>query len=173
MEKFAIEKEKIGIIVGKKGATKKFLEKELGVKIKISSSGNVTIDGNTLEAYLAFTILDAICFGFPVRQAIQLKDPDYSFEIIELKNFAKSKQRTKEIKGRLIGKAGKVKETIQHLGGIFLHVSEVQNKIGVIGKIEDVLVAKEAIQALLRGAKHGRIFKWLEHKERYFRKQNR
>lgn len=171
MEKLAVERKKVGVIIGKKGSTKNLLEQECGVRLKISRAGEITILGGALKTYLAFNVLKAISLGFPVDGALQLKNPDYVFETINIKDFAKSKSRMVEIKGRLIGTKGNVKKVIQHLGDIDICVSESQ--IGIIGKAEDVLVAREAIQALLRGAKHGRIFKWLEHKERFFRKGHR
>ena len=162
MEKFVIEKNKIGIVIGKKGITKKLLEDELDVKLTITKQGEVTINGEAVKTFLAFKVIQAICLGFTADDALQLKNPNSIFEIINVKDFAKTKARAKEIKGRLIGKQGKVRKTIEHLGNVLISVSE--NKVGIIGKTDDVLVVKEAIESLLRGAKQVRIFKWLEHK---------
>lgn len=167
MEKFVVEKDRVGIIIGKKGTTKRLVEKECGVRLRLSRAGEVTVLGDALKTFLALKVLQAISLGFSVKDALQLKTPDYVFEVINVKDFARSKSRISEIRGRLIGKEGKVKKTIQYLGNVDLCISEKQ--IGIIGMVEDVGVVRGAIQSLLRGAKHGRIFKWLEHKERYFK----
>lgn len=169
MEKLVIEKEKVGIIIGKKGATKKLLEQELDIKLTISKHGEITIGGDAMKTFLSIIVLQAMCLGFSVDKALQLKNPDYVFEIIDVKNFAKTKVRVKEVKGRLIGRQGRVKKTIENLGNVLLCISET--KIGIIGKTEDVLMTKDAIQSLLRGAQQARIFKWLENKGRYNRKK--
>lgn len=168
MEKLAIERKRVGIVIGKKGSTKKFLEEECHVKLKISRAGEITIEGDAFQCYLALNVLQAISLGFSVDEALELKNTDCIFEVINVRDFAKSKSRLTEIKARLIGKEGKVKKTIQHLGDVDICVAEKQ--IGIIGKVEDVSVARDAILALLRGAKHGRIFKWLEYKVRYHKK---
>ncbi|MBU2497150.1 MAG: KH domain-containing protein [Nanoarchaeota archaeon] len=171
MEKFAIEREKVGIIIGKKGATKKLLEYEIGVKITISRTGNIKINGSAIKSLVAMNVIKAICFGFLVDDALQLINPDFIFEIISVKDFAKSKSRIKEIKARIIGRKGKAKKTIESLGNIFICVSKT--KIGIIGSVEEVFSAKEAIESLLRGAKHGRIYKWMENKSRYNKREKR
>lgn len=169
MERLHIEKEKIGVIIGKKGVTKKLIEQELGVKIKVSSNGAITIEGETLGEYCAIHVLQAISFGFSAEQALQLKNPDYSFETINVKNFAKSKNRIAEVKGRLIGKQGKVKRVLQELGDVDLCITE--SRIGIIGEVGDVKFVRDAIHSLLKGAKHSSVFKTLEHKESHLRKR--
>ena len=169
MERLHVGKEKIGIIIGKKGAVKKLLEQELDVTIKISSSGAITIEGDTLNAYRATHVLQAIAFGFSPDSALELKNPEFSFETINVKNFAESKKRISEIKGRLIGKSGRVKRVIQDLGAVDLCITE--NRIGLIGESSDVGFARRAIQTLLRGAKHSRIFKTFEQKNRAFERR--
>lgn len=164
-EKLFVEKERVGSVIGKRGRTKKILEEELDIKLKISKSGEITIQGKTLERYAAIRVLQAISFGFSPDEALQLKNTDYTFEVIHIKDFAKTKHRLREIRARLIGKRGRVRKTLQDLGNISLHISN--KKIGIIGKTEDVFVAKDAIKSLIRGAKHARIFKWLENKKRY------
>ncbi len=167
MEKFSIERKDVGRVIGKAGRIKKLIEKELEVKISVTKAGNVTLIGQPMQTYLAMNVISALVFGFSVEDALQLKSHDYALEIISVKDFAKSKARQKEIKGRLIGTSGRVKETIQQLGDVGISVHN--NKIAILGKVEDVAMARNVVQALLKGAKHARIYKWLEHKSRRFR----
>ena len=38
--------------------------------------------------------------------------------------------------------------------------------IGIIGKLHNVAIARQAVEMLLEGAPHGNVFKWLEVKKR-------
>lgn len=167
MQHFVLEKDKVGITIGARGRTKKLLEEELGVKLSISKTGEVKIEGQPFQEYLAIKVFEAINLSFTYKDALQLKNPDFNLEVINVKDYAKSKARLKELKGRLIGREGRVKELMEELGDVQIKIKE--NKIGIIGKAEDVFTSREAISSLLRGAKHARIFKWLEHKGRFYK----
>ena len=166
-EKLFIEKQDIGKIIGKGGRVKRLLEKELEVKISVSRIGGVKIEGTPMQTYLAINVVSALILGFNIEAALQLKNHEFILEVHSIKDFAKSKSRQKEIKGRLIGTAGRVKEVIEELGGVELSVKD--NKVALLGKIEDVAAARDAVRSLLRGAKHSRIYKWLEHKSRRYK----
>ncbi|MEK6852351.1 MAG: KH domain-containing protein [Nanoarchaeota archaeon] len=168
MEKLHIEREKVGRLIGKDGRNKKKIEQELGVRLKVSSSGIVTIQGDVQYAHYAVKVIQAFCFGFELGDALLLGDPECRFEVINIKNYAKSKNRLREVKGRLIGTQGRVKRVLEELGDVVLCVSE--NKLGIIGKTEEVVMVREAIDSLLKGAKQSRIYRWLEKGQRHFRR---
>ena len=88
--------------------TKEKLEKELNVKIKITGK-NITLDGETLDEYEAVKIIDAINFGFSTENALLLKEQDYAFRKIHIKEF--TKRPLESIRSRLIGKHGKTRIT--------------------------------------------------------------
>ena len=73
---------------------KKLLEKRL--KIKITNRGKeVFIVGSPENEYLAEKVIDAINFGFPVSDALQIIDEEFLFEIINIKSHTKRKDLKK------------------------------------------------------------------------------
>ena len=64
------------------------------------------------------------------------------------------------LKGRIIGAGGKAKKQIEALTNTNIVV--YGKTVGIIGKIDESLIAKQAIENLLRGAKHSNVYAWLE-----------
>ncbi len=141
----------------------KELEKELPVKItmrKGNKEASFTIGGrDALYEYIASRVLEAIASGFDFDTAILLKEEDVVFKEVQLKNYVHG-SRLSVIKGRIVGAQGKSKRVIQQLSEC--SISLCDNKMGIIGRAENVEIASKAIESLLRGAKHANVFKALE-----------
>jgi ribosomal RNA assembly protein len=102
-----IPKERIAILIGKDGQTKKDIEKSTKTKIDIDSKeGDIFITGKDgLNIYTAKEVITAIGRGFNPEIALLLLKVDYSFEMINLGDvFGKSKSSQQRIKGRIIGR---------------------------------------------------------------------
>ncbi len=136
---------------------KKFLEKELNVKIEINDK--ITIEGDLLDEYLTEKIIEAINFGFSLETAMLIKKEDFLFEKINLKNYTKKKD-FRRIRGRIIGKGGKALRILQDLTKCFFEIND--NEVGIIGPPENIQNAQEAIISLIRGAKHSNVYFFLE-----------
>ena len=104
-----IPKERVAVLIGKKGETKR--EVEIATKSKItvdSQEGDVFISGEDgLGLFNANEVIKAIGRGFNPDVALLLLKPDYVFEPINIKDYAKSKNSELRLKGRVIGKEGK------------------------------------------------------------------
>ncbi len=135
-----------------------FLEKTLKVKLKINGK-KIEIEGSPLEEYEAIIILKAISFGFSAKKSILLKDEQFSFQIIGIKDFTKRKNLA-EVRARLIGKKGQTKKTIEEISGC--HIVIRDNEVGIIGYAEDMQYATTAMQNLIKGAKQANVYKYLE-----------
>jgi ribosomal RNA assembly protein len=146
------------------------LQKEFSVKIDLNKGKNAadfSIKGkNATHEYIASEILEAIASGFDFDTAILLKDENYIFKKILLKNYA-SGSRLEVVKGRIIGSQGKSKRVIEKLTECDLCLCE--NSVGLIGRAEHVEVASKAIQSLIRGAKHANVFKFLEESRKHLK----
>ena len=68
--------------------TKEKLEKVFNLKITIIGK-KVTLDGDTLDEYEATQVIDAINFGFPTEKALLMREPDYAFRKVHIKEFTK------------------------------------------------------------------------------------
>ncbi len=165
-----IPKERIAVVIGKKGLTKKQLEKFTNTKIEVDSDeGKVTISGDSLDVYGARLVIQAIGRGFNPVVAKSLCNDEVCLEIINIKDFAgKSKKKMARLKSRVIGSKGKAWKSIESLTKTCISV--YGKTVCIIGKVDDVLTAREAIENLLKGAPHAPVYKWLEDKKKHSRK---
>ena len=165
IEILKIPRERIGVLIGKKGSIKKTIEKELGVKLDIDEDGTVTIYGtdkqkDPLAVWKAKDIVRAIGRGFNPEIALKLVSDEYVLEVIDIEGYASSENSVRRLKGRVIGKEGKSRRYIEDLTGA--NVSVYGKTVAIVGEHEPVQIAKEAVEMLLRGASHSKTFKFLE-----------
>lgn len=161
-----IPEERVGVLIGTDGETKKELEEATGSKLDISKEGDVIITGTEgLLLYTTKEIVLAIARGFNPKIALLLLKQDYAFEIINMKDVAgKSKNTMQRLKGRVIGKGGKAREEIERLTDC--NISVYGKTIGIIGEQVQVMVAREAVAMLLSGSMHKTVFQFLEKKKK-------
>ncbi len=160
---------RVGVLIGTKGSTKKLIEQKTDTKLDISKEGDVIISSNDgLNIFVATTIIKAIGRGFNPNIALSLLNEEYGLEIIEIKDFCgKSKQNFIRAKARIIGTEGKAKKVIEQLTST--EISIYGKTVSVIGEISKVLLAKQAIEKLLQGSKHGNVYKYLEMQKKHAR----
>ena len=66
-------------------------------------------------------------------------------------------------KGRIIGKNGKTRELITELAEVDMAV--YGKTVSLIGEMDNVMVAKEAVEMLLNGSRHKTVYAFLENKK--------
>jgi len=143
------------------------IEKALQVKIDVVEDG-VEIEGKDgISEYLAEKVLEAIDLGFTAHQALQLRNEDFMFEKLNIKDYARA-SRLHTIKGRLIGKKGRAKGVMEELADCSIAIKDYN--IGIIGKTADVDSAIHAIKDLIMGLPHAKVYAFLE-KSRKLRRQ--
>ncbi len=164
-QEILIPKARIAALIGEKGASRKLIEKAGKIKLWIESdTGNIKIiSKDPTTVWIAESVIEAVGRGFSPQDAILLFKDDYSFELIDMREFSgKSKDRQKTMRGRIIGTEGKVKGVIQKYTGVKI---AIQGKtIGIIGKTEDAFMARQAVERILSGAKQGSAFGFLREK---------
>ncbi len=166
-----ITKDRIAVLIGTKGETKKELEKETGCRIDVDSKeGDVIITGkDAINMFALREVIKAIARGFNPDLAKQLLKQDYILDVISLNDYSKEKSHQQRLKGRVIGMDGKSRHTIEELTECYISV--YGKTIAVIGKIEMVGICKRAIETLLAGSPHANVYKWLERQRRLMRKK--
>jgi len=167
-----IPKDRIAVLIGKKGKVKKQIEEETKTKIKIDSKeGDVFISGeDALGLFNAREVIKAVGRGFNPEIAELLLKGDYVLEMIDVKEFAgKSKNTTIRLKGRVIGEGGKSRKTIEDLTECYLSV--YGKTIGIIGEPENVAAARKAVEDILKGSPHGNVYKYLEKRRRMMKRR--
>ena len=137
---------------------RKKLEKELGVKIT-GKGGEITIHGSPENEYVAEKVIEALEFGFPFSVALLIKDEDFMFESLKIKDYTRRKDLEK-VRARIIGKEGKTLRTLNELTKCYFEI--VGNRVGIIGEPEYMRNATEAMISLIRGAKHANVYAFLE-----------
>ncbi len=175
IEEFAYElkipRDRVAVLIGKKGELKKQLEHVTKTKLDIDSDeGDVTISGkDALLLYSCREIVRAIGRGFNPEIAMLLLKQDYGIEIISLNDYAKSPNDMERIRGRVIGEGGKSRRTIEQLTSTYISV--YGKTVGILGQLEGIPGARRAVEALLGGSKHGTVYKFLEKRRKDIRLQ--
>ena len=139
---------------------KKRIENKLGVSISIKNNA-ITLRGEEAEKYVAEKVIDALEKNFPVNVAILLANEDYMTEEINIKNVT-NKNNLKIVRGRIIGKRGKALELMRKLSGCYITLHD--NRVSIIGHIDNMKIAVNAVKSLIAGSKHGNVFSYLEKK---------
>ncbi|MFH1332128.1 MAG: KH domain-containing protein [archaeon] len=165
-----IPKDRIAVLIGKKGSTKRELEKATNTKIEVDSDeGRVTISGESIDVFTARGVIQAVARGFNPHIACSLCDEENCFEVINIKDYAgKSKKKMTRLKSRIIGSKGQAWKNIERLTNTAISV--YGKTACIIGHVDDVLVAREAIENLLKGAPHGPVYNWLESRRKRSRR---
>jgi len=172
-----IPKERVGVLIGPEGRTKKTIEEKLAVVLQIESeAGGVTItltenanDPSTL--FKAKDVVTAIGRGFSPEHAFRLiRDDDAMLDMIDLRLIlGKSESDIRRVKGRIIGMDGKTRRIIEELTETSICV--YGHTVSIIGNMEQVQAAREAIQMLIDGSSHGTVYRFLHRKRRELKKK--
>ena len=158
-----IPQNRVGALIGTNGDVKKSIEKLTGTILDIDSDdGTVYITPredmeDPLGVWNANHIVKAIARGFNPEVAMKLIHDDIYLEIMKLPLYiGKSKKALARYKGRIIGKNGKTRELITELAEVDMAV--YGKTVSFIGEMENVLVAKEAVEMILNGSRHKSVY---------------
>ena len=162
-ETVRIPKDRIGALLGQKGKAKKKLEKKAGVAISVDSdSGIVDVEGNEKSTafFDAVNAVKAIGRGFSPENAFLLFGGENVLEIIKMPDIVKGGEKTLQTKrGRIIGRQGLAREAMEKATGT--KISVFGKTVSIIGKVEDVQIARKAVEMLLLGARHQKAMDFL------------
>ncbi|MAG22234.1 MAG: RNA-processing protein [Candidatus Diapherotrites archaeon] len=166
-ESIKIPKERIAALIGKNGRIKQKIEKLTNTKVNVESeTGNVLIEAKEkgLDFYNALSIIKAIGRGFAPEKAFLLSDEENYLDIIDLAEIVGGSKKQLEVKkGRIIGRKGKARDSIEQSTNCFISV--YGKTVSIIGNVENVENARRAIEMLLGGAKHSSVLGFLKRKE--------
>lgn len=157
-----IPKDRIAVLIGKKGETKNHLESITKTRIKVDSKeGEVSVSGkDPVLMYSTREVIRAIGRGFNPEIAQLLLKHDYAFELVDAGEYSKTKEELKRLKGRVIGEDGKSRKTIEELADV--NISVYGKTVAIIGEVAAVGIARKAVESLLAGAEHASVYRALE-----------
>ena len=168
-----VPRDRIGVIIGKKGKVKGQIQDRCNVLIEIDSkTGDAIISLQSkempteMEPFKAVEVISAISKGFSPRRAYRLIDgDDDSFQLIDLRDYAgKSSNSMERIKGRIIGEEGKSRRTIEDLSGTYISV--YGHSVGIIGTSDQIKIASDAVTMLSKGKSHKTVYNMLQEAKR-------
>jgi ribosomal RNA assembly protein len=167
--------ERVGAVIGREGATKRVLESELGVQLRVDSrEGLVTVKSESTDStdpFTALRVIEAIGRGFSPQHAKRLLEEGTSFEVIDLRDYAgRSSSSLERIRGRVIGLKGKSRRVIEELTRC--HLSVYGRTVAIIGDASEAQLAAEAVKMLASGSQHRTVYNTLQ-KARTKRKMER
>jgi ribosomal RNA assembly protein len=132
------------------------IKKELNVKMSFEDN-SISIEGEGIELFQATLIVKSIGRGFSPENAFRLFNEDETFETIELNQF--NENRLKIVKSRLIGTNGKTWRMMESFSGC--SISVYGKTVSMIGTYEQLNIAREAIQMIIRGSTHSKVYGFL------------
>ena len=168
-----IPQNRVGAIIGPEGKTKAELEQRSGCRLRIDGeTGEVELhDDRAFEPVLVLKTRDvirAIGRGFSPDHAMRLYQDDTYLDIIDLTDFVgKQTKDLERVRARIIGTHGKTRRFIEESCGV--EMSILGKTASIIGEVDEVAKAREAIEMLLGGAAHGTVYKFLERKRKELR----
>jgi len=160
-----IPEDRIGVLIGKEGEIKGIIEERTGCKLRVNSrTGLVRIEGEDAIGFLkARDVINAIAHGFNPEIALKLLDEFNVLDIIELTDYVPD-NALQRVKGRVIGKEGKIRKNIEDLLGV--NISVYGKTVAIIGDPEAVNAAREAILMIIEGAQHSTVQRFIERRRR-------
>jgi ribosomal RNA assembly protein len=173
---FRVPGERIGVLIGRKGAVIERIKQECRVNVEIESeTGNVTVgyDSRSLlegDPFKALEIISAIARGFSPERAFKLLHDDVILQLLDMRDYVGNSQSSmSRLKGRIIGERGKSRRTIEELSGA--DVSVYGHTVGFIGIFEAIKVAVEAIILLSKGSSHKSVYTMLQNYRRKLKQE--
>ncbi len=170
-EYLKIPRERVGVVIGKNGITKDEIENLTKTDINIDSdTGSIAISPteeteDPLAVWKSRYIVKAIGRGFNPEVSLKLMDDETLLEIINLPDYVgKSKKAILRQKARIIGKEGRTKDIITDMTGV--DISIYGKTVAIIGGMEQIHIAKEAVEMILNGVRHKTVYSFLEKKSR-------
>ena len=156
----------MGVLIGRDGSTKGKIEDAFNAQLLVQSQGGVveivprenSDDPTTILR--ARDVVLAIGRGFSPERAMELVDDDIILDIIDLREtFGRNEHDISRLKGRVIGREGKIRRLIEEMTDA--KVSVYGHTISMIGEYETVTAARGAIELLLKGKQHSTVYKLL------------
>jgi ribosomal RNA assembly protein len=166
MKYLRIPRERVGVLIGKDGETKKTIERISQVHLEIDSEeGEVVFNEQEAKDPLlplkVEDVIRAIGRGFSPEHAFRVFGEDTELFIFDIYDYVgKKESHLLRVKARVIGREGKTKRVIEGLTGGILAI--YGHTVAVIADFETMDIAKKAIDMLLSGSEHPTVYRYLE-----------
>jgi len=116
---------------------------------------------DVLKIFRVKEVVKAFGRGFYIDDALNMLDESFYLEVVEIES--KSKDRINVLRGRVIGREGRTKKIIEKASSAKLSI--YGKTISIIGRWDEVQIAKEAVDLILSGSKHSTVYRLLKEKQ--------
>ena len=163
-----IPKNRIAVLIGKRGSTRKMLEEACGASLHIeSNSGDVSViwpEDEVADPIIKMKLPDvifAIGRGLAPKRAVQLLEDEVFLRMYDIREWVgRQPNQTRRMRSRLIGTNGRIRSLIEELTGTEMAI--YGSTVLVIGDQESLALATPAIEGILQGSEHGTVLFGLE-----------
>lgn len=173
-----IPKDRIAVLIGKGGRTRKMIEKASGAALEIdSSTGDVMADwgGAEVDPILRMKMPDvvrAIGRGLAPKRAVKLLEDEVFLRMYDIREWVgRQPNQTRRMRSRLIGRNGRIRSLIEEM--THTEMAIYGSTVLVIGDEDGLALATPAIESILNGAEHGTVLHGLEQDRKRMRIQSR
>ncbi len=172
-----VPKNRIAVLIGKGGQTRKMLEDASGAKLDIDSkTGEVMAEWqeepDPIVRMKMPDVVLAIGRGLAPGRAVQLIQDDIFLRMYDIREWVgRQPNQTRRMRSRLIGRNGRIRSLIEEISNceMAIHGSTVL----VIGDQDGIALAAPAIEGILRGSEHSTVLHGLEQDRKRLRMQSR
>jgi len=159
-EEILIPKSRVAVLIGVGGKVKRAIEKFGKVKLIFDENLITITAAEAVNLWTAKKVVEAIGRGCNPEAAKLLFREEYDFYLINLSEFGSTEKNMRRIRGRVIGENGTTRKKIQEYTNTNI---AIQGKtIAIVGRIEDVQLARQAIEMILEGAKQTTAYYFIE-----------
>jgi ribosomal RNA assembly protein len=161
-----IPEDRIGVLVGTGGETKRELEQRTGTSVSVDAEEDAIRvsspdDSDPSGVMAARDVVLAIGRGFSPPRAFRLLKEGTYLAVLDIKQVSgkREKEAVRRIRARVIGAKGRARERLEQLSGCA--VSIYGSTVALIGEERELDRAQRAVQLLLRGSEHNTVFRML------------
>ena len=165
IEEIFIPADRIAVLIGAKGDTRRRIETSGRVKLWIDAKTNLVrvIGDDAYQVYLVAKVVKAVGRGFNPEKALSILEDGYDFELLDLRDFgAKEKKDLYRLRGRVIGERGATRKYIEKISGC--EISIYGKTIAIVGPNEAINVVRLGLEMILNGARQGRAYAFIKDK---------
>jgi len=162
-----IPQDRIAVLIGKGGETRRMLEEACGATLEIDSkNGEVMADWGegSVDPIVRMKMPDvivAIGRGLAPKRAVQLIQDEIFLKMYDIREWVgKQPNQTRRMRSRLIGRNGRIRSLIEEISRCELAI--YGSTVLVIGDEDGLALAAPAIEGILRGSEHSTILHGLE-----------
>ena len=158
--------ERVGVLIGHNGRVKGTIEERLEVRLDVDSrTGDIKVTSTGSDPSLLFRARDivlAIGRGFSPEKAFNLFDEDLNLYVLDLEERCRSPSDIRRVKSRIIGKNGKARRILEE--ETTTKISIYGRTVSIIGDVQHLMVARDAVEMLIKGDLHRSVYRYLDRK---------